>query len=448
MHVHHHRLHCGLWLCVGNFMRIRSSPASRYPALLILIVSAATVAAEPPDPRGELTLTQVVALALSRNPELQSTDYELRAADARTVQAGLRPNPEMGVQVENFASSAAVRTVQPLQTTLTLSQVIELGGKRSRRVDVAQRGRDALAIERDIRQLDVLAEVTRRFVDVVADQEQLSLGRRAAELAERTLNAMTARVTAARSPEAEKARASIAFDRARLEQQHAEYELQSSRRMLAALWGSTEALFGVARADLYAMPPADTFEALAQRLKHSPDFLRFTAESRLREADLRLAQAQATPNVQFNAGIRHFNGLRDPALVAGFSLPLPLFDRNQGAIREAEVRHDQVRVDERAAYIKANATLFELYQAVQQARLETRTLREQVIPKAEHALAQTEYGFQRGRFSYLELANAQRDLIEVQRAAIEAAANHYRLAAEIERLTGEPVTPTDNENSP
>ena len=412
--------------------------------LLISLVTAAEAATDTAtaEPRGELTLAQAVATTLARNPELQSTEYELRAADARTLQAGLRPNPELGVDLENFAGSGDTR----LQTTLRLGQIIELGDKRNRRVQLAQADREGVLVERQIRQLDLLAEVTRRFVGVVALQERLALARRATDLAERTLAAITLRVNAARSPEAERSRASIALARARLELQRAEYTLESEHRRLAALWGSTDPAFDSARADLYAMPALEPFEALARRLQDSPDFLTFAAEARLREAQLRLAQAQARPNVQFSAGVRRLQDPRNPdtydtALVAGFTMSLPFSDHNQGAIREAQIRREQIPVNKQAAYVKANATLFALYQELRQARTEALTLHEQILPQAQRALAQTEYGFQRGRFSYLELANAQLELIEVERAAIDAAADHHRLVAEIERLTNEPLTP-------
>ena len=409
--------------------------------VLIFISGASVSAGEFPEPRGNLTLAQAVAAALAQNPDLQSAGYELLAAAGRVAQAGLRPNPEVAVSLENFAGSGFAQGTRILESTLSLSQVVELGAKRSRRVDVARFGQDAVTLERDARQLDVLAEVTRRFVQVVAKQEQLALTRRATELTEKILASITVRVKAARSPEVEQNRASIALSRARLEVQRAEYELQTSRRMLAAMWGSTDPAYDAAQADLYAIPPLDSFDALERRLRGNPDFLRFATESRLREAELRLAQAQATPSVTVGAGLRRFQENGYAALVFSFSMPLPLFDRNQGAIREAEAKRAQVQTNERAAYIRAHTALFELYQEVELTRAEAQTLRGQVIPQAEQALEQTEYGYQRGRFSYLEMANAQHELIELQRAAIEAAANHHRLATEIERLTGEPLTP-------
>jgi cobalt-zinc-cadmium efflux system outer membrane protein len=370
--------------------------------------------------------------------------FEMRAADARIAQAGLRPNPELGITLENFGGSGSERGTDALESTLSLSQVIELGGKRDRRIDVARFGRDAISAEREAAQLDVLAEVARRFIDVAEAQEQLLLARRNTELADKTLQAITARVDAARSPLAEKSRASIAFDRARLDEKASLQNLLSARRKLAALWGSTDPQFGDAKTDWFELPPVSNFDELVARVKTNPDFLRFASESRLRDAEWQLAKAEAKSNVTVGAGIRRFEDSGDNAFVVNFSMPLAIGNRNQGAIREASIRREQLQNDEQIAFINAQTNLFAFYQSLELARDEVEQLRSHIIPQAKTAFKQTSDGYERGRFSYLELADAQRELLEVQHAAIAAAATYHRTLAEIERLTNAPLAQTSN----
>lgn len=407
-----------------------------------LFIEAAT-AAEFMEPRGTLTLGTAISAALLRNPGLQSADFEIRAAGARISQAGLRPNPELGMTLENFAGRGQLRGTDSLETTLTLSQVIELGGKRRQRLATADFARDSATLDREVRQLDILADVTRRFIDVAENQQQLLLARDALALSEKTLAAIDRRVVAARAPEAEKSRASIALGRARLEEQQLTHTLLSSHRRLAALWGSTEPRFGDAQADLFELPEVADFDALVVKLKANPDFLRFASEARLRDAQWQLAKAQAKSDITVGAGLRRFEETGDTGLVLNFSMPLSFANRNQGAIREAAVRREQLAVDQQAAFIDAQATLFEFYQTLQQARNEVTTLRGQLIPQADVALQQTRYGYERGRFSYLELAAAQHELLALQREAIAIAATYHRLLAEIERLTHTPLATQD-----
>jgi len=409
-------------------------------SLCTVVASGTSVAyaAEFFEPRGELTLATALTAALSRNPELQSADFDIRAAQARISQARLRPNPELGITMENFGGSGGVRGTDALETTLALSQVIELGDKRGRRIDVARLDKNSSVLDRQARQLDVLAEVTRRFIEVAERQEDLLLARRATALSQQTLDAIRQRVAAARTPAAEQSRATIAAGRSRLDEQQAERDLRSAHRRLAALWGSVEPRFGDVAANLFELPPLMNFEGLVERLKGNPDFLRFANEARLRDAEWQLAKAAAKSDVTVGAGLRRFEETGDTGFVVNFSMPIPIANRNQGAIREAGVRREQVAVKEQAALVAVQAALFEFYQTLQQARAEVTALREQLVPQAETALQQTRYGYERGRFSYIELADAQRELLVLQRAAIAAAARYHRVLAEVERLTNEP----------
>lgn len=411
---------------------------------IVALTLSTAHAAEFFEPRGDLTLADAINSALQRNPALRNAEFDIRVADTRITQAGLRPNPELGVSLENFGGRGSLRGTDSLESTLTLSQVIELGGKRSRRVDAARYGRDGAALEREAAQLDVLADVTRRFIDVAAQQDQLLLTRRATELAEKTHSAISARVDAARSPLAEQSRATIALGRARLEQKQAEQTLLTAHRRLAALWGSTDPRFGDVKTDLFDLPAVAGFDDLIARVKTNPDFLRFASETRMRDAEWQLAMAQAKSNITVGGGLRRFEETGDTGFVVNFSMPLPLANRNQGAIKEAALRRDQVEVEELAAFITTQANLFEFYQQLQLARTEVTGLRGQLIPQAEAALKQTRDGYERGRFSYLELADAQRELLELQRTAIAAAATYHRVLAEIERLTREPLAQVSN----
>jgi cobalt-zinc-cadmium efflux system outer membrane protein len=409
--------------------------------LLFVVSSAdARAPAEPVNLEGELTLARAVDAALRGNPDLLASSYELSAAQARIVQAGLRPNPELGLELENFAGSGAVRDTDSLETTLSLSQVVELGGKRALRRSVAEAGLDVVNIEQRARELDVLSEVTLRFIDVVAAQERARFASQATALARTTLDAIGARVDAGRSPEAERSRARIALTRSLIEQRRAESELRAARYALSASWGSAEPAFIAARAELFDLRAVESFQALLARLEQSPDFTLFASESRLREAELRLARVQARPNLSFSLGLRRLEASGDTALVAGFSMPLPVSDRNQGAILEAQVRLDQTDAQRSAARVRARATLLGLYQEMTTDRERVDTLRGEALPQAQLALDQTRSGYARGRFSFLELITVQEELLALQAAAIDAAADYHRVLAEIERLTSAALT--------
>lgn len=413
-------------------------PSARALAVCLLSFTfmAQTAAAEPAT---ALSLREAVGLALQRNPDLQMLGFETRVQDAQTRLAGQRPQPQLTVELEDFAGSGPFKGMESAQTTLSLSQILELGGKRGRRMDAARAGLELLSIEQQARALDVLAEVSRRFIHVAADQDHLQLTLTATGLAQQTVAAVQARVAAAKSPEAELHRARITLARAEVAQEHAEHELLSSRRKLAAMWGDTQLAAESVSADLYALPEPGDFDDLLARLQKNPDFTRFASQARLRDAEIRLAQSRRRGDVQLSAGARRLQATSDHAFVAGISIPLFSGHQAEAAIAEAEARRDMTAAEKHAALIKAQAQLFDLHQELKHAITETGLLRDKVLPEMDEALRATQYAYERGRYSYLEWVEAQREFIDVRRSLIEAAANAHNFSTEIERLTGEPL---------
>jgi cobalt-zinc-cadmium efflux system outer membrane protein len=404
-------------------------------ACTILLAGTAAMAAGQ-----ELTLSYAIEQTLARNPELEIYGPRLAAARERSTLAALRPPLELEADVQDALGTGRARSFDAAETTFALSQVIELGNKRALRAGAARAGADAIFAERAAAELDVLAEVTRRFIHVVSDQEHLAVTMHATTLAEENIAATTARVAAARAPEVELRRARVTRARAATEQEHAEHELAISRRKLAAMWGDSDATFGRASADLYALPPSEDYVALLARLEESPDFARFASEARLRDAELRIAEAHARANLTVRAGLRFLHDTDDQALVFGVTLPLFAESRARSEIAVAQAESRQTTAEREAHRVRAAAQLFELVQELRHAITEADVLRTSVLPEMEAALEATRYAFERGRYSYLEWVDAQTELLEVRRALIDASANAHLYRTEIERLTGEPLS--------
>ena len=415
-----------------------NTPTTRQPAAAV--AEPATV--------GPLTLQHAIAAALRANPQLQTFAFRFRAGDARTRQAGLRPAPEVSVDLENVAGSGDAQGLDAAEATFALSQIIELGGKRDARIGAAQADRSALDVERQTAQLDVLADVTRRFIAVAQHQQRVQLARSAAEFAVKTVAASERRVNTAKAPHAELDRARIARDRFRLEERAAQVDLDTARKQLAAIWGEPQPVIdgrviGEVQADLFTPPPTGDYAELVTRLAANPDFLRFASEARLRDAELRLAASRRRPDVTLAAGLRRFEADDNQAFVASLSIPLFSGRRAQSFVAEAEANRELLDAERRAAEIKAQAMLYELHQQLTRAVQELRSLQEDIRPRAAEALKETEYAYERGRYSYLELVDAQREYLAVQAALIEAAASAHTLRAEIERLTNAALTIPD-----
>lgn len=400
-------------------------------------VPLATLAAVPDPATGPpLDLQTAIRRSLERNPGLAVAGFDLRAQEGWRTQAALRPNPELNIEIEDFSGSGVRNDFSVAQTTLSLRQVLERGA-REVRVAAANAGLSQLEAELAEKRVDEAAETARRFYRVLSDQERLRLTHESSELAIQAVAAARTRVRAAQAPDAELARAEAMLARTLLDHEDVEHELLTGRYELASLWGSDDPGFGLAQGNLLAMPNAEPFETAAARIQRNPSVLKFASTKKLREAELRLAQQKRRAPWSVHAGIRRFEEGDDFAAVAGLSLPLAPHHAARGETMAAQAKLDQVDVERAATELSVRTQLFHWLQELGHSRHAAKVLDEDVIPRVAAALKQTQYAYERGRYSYSELVAAQRELLEVRRSRIQVALEAYGYATEIDRLTGQ-----------
>lgn len=394
-----------------------------------------------------ITLSAALARTLEHNPTLRAYALGPRVAEARVLQAGFRPNPELAVEVENFLGTGRYSGINSLETTLQLSQLVDLGGTIDRRVESASAQRNVALAAYQSQRVAVFAAVARRFVEIVAEQQLLAHARDARELGEQALATVEARVKAAQASRLEINQAKAVLEQLHIEEEHAEHELASCRQSLAAALGDTSPHFGEARADLLNLPVAPDFEVLATRLETSPAFAHLAAEDRWHQARLRLARSLAHSPAVFTAGLRRAEISGDFGLVAGFSMPLPVRDPSTGAVREAEVQRELTAAEVEVARLELRATLFDVYQEMVHAFSAITSLQDVLLPTAEESLAIVREGYEHGRYSLLELQAAQQALIARRTELVHQATAYQLHVIEIERLLGGPLNQTTNSSS-
>ncbi len=406
-------------------------------ALAVLLTLAVGVRAEIDSLHDvqPISLDDAIAKTLASNPELLAFGYQIEAAQGRVQQAGLAPNPELGVTVEDALGTGDFQGVDSAQTTISLGWVFERG-VREYRVTAAQANASLFGVEAEILRVDIAAETARRFLTVLANYAQVATASEAVRLAAETVAAVQRRVEVGRTPQADLAKAIAEHAVAKLSQEGIEYELAIARHRLAAQWGQTKPEFTLVRGDPFVLPTVEPFESLRQQVEQNPEMARYLSKQRLGEAELRLAEAQRKPAWQTHVGVRRYDLTDDYALVAGITIPLAVRNRNQGRIAEARALIEQTRADATAARVSIETTLFVLYEALQRSLHRADVLRSEVIPRFESALVQTRAAYDLGRYSYLEWRAAQADLIDARREFIEASIDAHRNVIEIERLTG------------
>lgn len=394
-------------------------------------------------PTDSVSLREAVALALLRSPSLAAFAWESRASESLLLQAGARVNPVVGVGAEDIGAGSAgtvgQNAAQP-QTTVTLSQLIELGGKRTARRDLATRNRDLAAWDYETARINVLTRVTHAFIDVLVAQRLVALTEQTTRLVSEVQQSVGARVVAGVVSPIEETKANVALAASRVESNRARRLLESSRAQLAAAWGARDAPFAGASGTLETIPELPPLTALRELVANNPDVSRWNAEIAQRSALLAVEQARRIPDVALGAGYRRYTDARVGAYVVEASIPLPIFDRNRGATDAAQNRLGKAYEERGAVEARAWAQLADAYRTLAAAHDEITVLRETVFPGSQEAFDRISEGYRLGRFAYLDVLDAQRTLIAAGSQYLRALAEYHKAVADIERLIGAPLS--------
>jgi len=398
------------------------------------------------EPAGSLVLSQALALALTQNPELSAFSWESRAQEAATLQAGLFPNPTFNANAANFGNQL-IKDFDGDVVTLELSQLIELGGKRTARIEAAALTKQLADWDYEAKRADILTQVTQAFIDVLTAQQRLALTQQTHELANQTTVTTTARVQAGKVSPVEETKAKVARASVQIELMRAQKELEAARKRLAAGWGSTTPRFQAVSGNLESIQTPASLDSLAQRLSKNPDLARWATEITQRQAIITMEKSKAIPDVTATVGASKYLMPNDYALVVGFSMPLPIFDRNQGRIQEAEHRLTKAEEELRSTEIRIATALNTAYQALDTAHDEIITLQQDILPGAQSAYDAAREGYRLGKFSFMDVLDAQRTLFGAKNQYLLALAEYHKSVANVERLVGSSMNETVT-NSP
>jgi len=405
-----------------------------YKYLLSLVVAAWPAYAQAEiEPSAPLTLKAALTLAGGANAELAAARHELGALDGAVQQAGLPPNPTLSVERLDRRRQDGDRR----ETTFQLSQPLELGGKRAARVQAAARGRDSAAAELALRQAEIRAAVIDGWFAVLAAQEHVRLAQQAAELAQRAAGATARRVVAGKVSPLEETRARVAASSVQLELIRARSLLAGARQRLATLWGNPAPRFERVDGAIEALPELAPAEAMRGRLQRAPALALARSELARRQALAQVELSKRTPDLTLNVGGKRSEELGRTQAVFGISLPLPLFDRNQGSVLESARRVDQARDELAATALRLEAGLAQAREQFDLARQQAQALRGDILPGAQSAYDAASTGFDYGKFGFLDVLDAQRTLLQAQTQYLNALADAHRALAVIGRILGE-----------
>lgn len=382
-------------------------------------------------------MDQALEAAFSNNPELAAAQWDIGIAQGDLQQAGLMPNPQVSWEAEDTRRNS--RT-----TTVLINQQIELGGKRGARVDVASRNQDAVGIELERKRNVLRADVIQAFSSASTAQQRVLLARQSLELAERGLRVAQGRIKSGKTSPVEGTRAEVQLSEVRLELRRAERDEASALQQLALVMGAPLPVFLVVGDSSRSMPAVPDPLLLLDRIDRTAELRLAALQIDQREASLELERAQRIPDLTVSVGSQYDALERERVNVVGLSMPIPLFNRNQGNVLAAARRTDQARDLRNASELRLRTEIQTTLDQWRTANTEVASFNQTILPAAQSAVDTATRGFEMGKFNFLDVLDAQRTLISARTQYIQTITEATNAWVRIERIFGDiaPITRT------
>lgn len=385
--------------------------------------SAAAAAAEP------LSLAKAIELALEGNPEVAAAKRQWEATEGQVLQGRSRPNPELAYSLEDTRSKTRTQSWQ-------LNLPVELGGKRAARTKAAEKTREQAQAQLAELQATVRANVAAAYFDVLTAQERLVLARDSAALAKSSTDTVSKRVAAGKVSPVEESKARVAEAGVRVELAQAASEQRNALSRLFALLGRIDAPYTVLEGKAENLPSVPSLADLQPLISSAPGVVLARIEVDRRKALTALEQSKRVPDVTVSVGMQRSNETQRNVLLFGVSVPLPIFDRNQGNLLEALKLEDKARDELQAASVRLHSEVAQGQERLSTITAEVQSLQQDVLPGAKSAYDAATIGFENGKFNFLEVLDAQRTYFTAKSQYLKALGEAHRAAADIDRLLG------------
>lgn len=399
--------------------------------------------AQPPSTSAALagptfTVDRALELAGVVSPALEAASADVRAAEAGRQMAGLRPNPTVTVEAENVAGSGLYRGTQSLEATTSLTLPIELGGKRSARIGVADARTDRATIQAAIAQADLRLSVVRAYAEAAAAERRLVTAQDQARIADEALRAARVRVQAGRASPLEAERANVARVNADATLLREERTVEVARFTLSRIIG--QPISGPLDADWFSRIPATYGPLRAIESTGTLVMAAANAEFAIADAGVRLARSQRVPDLTLGAGARRFEQTNDTAAIFSLSIPIPLFNNGRAALSQATAERQRADAQRRLTALDVDQAIARAQADAANASTSAAAASGPALAAAEEAARIARIGYREGKFGQLDLLDAERTLAATRAAAIDALLTYHIAQAQLERLTARAPT--------
>jgi cobalt-zinc-cadmium efflux system outer membrane protein len=373
-----------------------------------------------------MTLKKAIETALSRRPEPEASSMDILAAKGRVTRDAALPNPELGLETSSLGDEDSV----------VVSQAFELPGKRSARVKAAEAEMPLVENARVRTRLDIINEVSQAFVTLLGAQEKQLLVRAAHDTAERFTATVTERVAAGAISPIEETRAKVLLAGASTDLVRAGRELTDARLALAAAMGTLDPGVTAVEGRIPAEPILPDRSALIAAATSNPDLTRWRLERERQSARVESELAARMPDITFSGKVSVDRKNDETAFIAGMSIPIPLFNQNRGGILEARADLDKITHEARSEALRVESDIEKRYATLTALAAEAGIVRDRMLSFAQQAYDAVSEGYQLGKFRYLDVLDAAKELTGAKLRYLELLISFELEKTAMNRLVG------------
>jgi outer membrane protein, heavy metal efflux system len=418
----------------------------KYQAIGMLFLAAGGLAAQPAGaPPDRVTIEQAVQEAVERNLNLLAERYNLSVADARIITAKLRPNPVFSAGLDYIDFQHHFNNDNqggPTEYNLRTDFILERGGKRERRIEVARSAREVAQLQLLNTTRALVLDVQNAFVDVQQAKDNLALAGENLTSFRSIVEVNATRVRAGDLAKVELVRTQVAALQFQSAARLAESKLKVAGNRLQSLMGRTAPapsfdVVGALRRDTDPVV-LETLSTRASEMR--PDLLALRQDQARSQAEVRSQLAQG--KMDFTVGTefhRQFYNGNANALGFFFQTPLPLFNKNQGEIERARQEQEQILARIRAAQADVQNEVRNAWVQYTTSRGLLESIEHDLLDQARDVRTTMEYSYRRGEASLVEFLDAQRAFNDARQSANDARADFARSLYTIDAVSGKAV---------
>jgi len=389
-----------------------------------------------------LSLRQAYNLTLNSNPELVAYPFYLRQADAEKLQAGIGPKTQLSVQIDNAFGTGEKQDLDNAEFSLSLSQTFELGGKKQSRLDLADARQQQTQLEYQLTRLDVLAETSRRFYQLMFIKQQQLLLKEREEKENSALKIIQRRANAGAVSDADASNMALRLANTQQLLQQNSAAREQARLNLAAMWLS-DANFNSLAGDFNTLPSLPSAEKLQQQIEQQlnalPSYRLQLAMQRLADQQLQMEQTKGRADLTLSLGLRQFENSGDQAFTLSASMPLSFNNPNRGRITAAKENRALSLQQSEQQRVQLSLTLKRLHQSLRRDLQLSQNIEQQLLPLAQKFLADTQRAYQQGVYSLLQWIDAQHQVFTLQQQLQNTRLSIHLQVLELERILGQPI---------